>query len=155
MTGAQGVKGHSLALPQRDTTGSLAGLDVFAMIDKLAELRGRNILSAAEFDAKKTELLAAYSKHTEHTLSTRPSHRPALENATTVPPGPPGTHETPPSGGFFVFEILSFTMAVEPAHPHGKSNPENQFRIVQLAPSKMMQRIIVFSGKYHIAKSRM
>jgi len=37
---------------------NLAGLDVFAMIDKLAELRGRNILNAAEFDARKTELLA-------------------------------------------------------------------------------------------------
>ena len=46
------------ALPQRDATANLAGLDVFAMIDKLAELRSRNILSAAEFDAKKTELLA-------------------------------------------------------------------------------------------------
>jgi len=37
-------------------------------------------------------------------------------------------------------------MAAKPAaHPHGKSNPENQFHIVQLASSKMMQRAIAFS----------
>jgi len=42
------------------------------------------------------------------TLHTRPDHRSALENSTTVPPGPPGTQETPPAGGFFVFEILKF-----------------------------------------------
>lgn len=35
-----------------------AGSDIFAMIDKLAELRSRNILTEAEFDAKKAELLA-------------------------------------------------------------------------------------------------
>jgi len=35
-----------------------AGMDIFAMIDKLAELRSRNILTDAEFDAKKAELLA-------------------------------------------------------------------------------------------------
>ena len=46
------------AAPQRETIANTAELDVFAMIDKLAELRGRNILSEAEFDAKKTELLA-------------------------------------------------------------------------------------------------
>ena len=45
------------AVPQREITGNVAEMDVFAMIDKLAELRGRNILSEAEFDAKKTELL--------------------------------------------------------------------------------------------------
>jgi hypothetical protein len=44
--------------PQRDTTANAAQPDVFAMIDKLAELRDRNILSDAEFAAKKTELLA-------------------------------------------------------------------------------------------------
>lgn len=41
-----------------NTTGNTAGLDVFATIEKLAELRDRNILSDAEFEAKKTELLA-------------------------------------------------------------------------------------------------
>lgn len=35
-----------------------AGADIFAMIDKLAELRSRNILTEAEFNAKKAELLA-------------------------------------------------------------------------------------------------
>lgn len=35
-----------------------AGPDIFAMIEKLAELRSRNILTEAEFDAKKAELLA-------------------------------------------------------------------------------------------------
>lgn len=44
--------------PQRHTTGNVDPSDLFATIDKLAELRDRNILSAAEFDAKKTELLA-------------------------------------------------------------------------------------------------
>ncbi len=43
---------------QRETTSNTAELDIFATIDKLAELRGRNILSEAEFEAKKTELLA-------------------------------------------------------------------------------------------------
>lgn len=43
---------------QRETTSNAAELDIFATIDKLAELRGRNILSEAEFEAKKTELLA-------------------------------------------------------------------------------------------------
>jgi hypothetical protein len=37
---------------------SAAGADIFAMIDKLADLRSRNILTDAEFDAKKAELLA-------------------------------------------------------------------------------------------------
>jgi len=46
------------SLPQADATGNAAALDIFATIDKLAELRARNILSDAEFDAKKTELLA-------------------------------------------------------------------------------------------------
>jgi len=39
-------------------TANPAGMDIFAMIDKLAELRSRNILTDAEFDAKKAELLA-------------------------------------------------------------------------------------------------
>ena len=46
------------AAHQRPTTSNAAESDIFAMIDKLAELRGRNILSEAEFEAKKTELLA-------------------------------------------------------------------------------------------------
>lgn len=46
------------AIQQRVTTSNAAELDIFATIDKLAELRGRNILSEAEFEAKKTELLA-------------------------------------------------------------------------------------------------
>ena len=44
--------------PQGDATGNVTQIDIFAMIDKLADLRARNILSEAEFDAKKTELLA-------------------------------------------------------------------------------------------------
>lgn len=44
--------------PQQRETSNAAELDIFATIDKLAELRGRNILSEAEFEAKKTELLA-------------------------------------------------------------------------------------------------
>jgi hypothetical protein len=43
---------------QRETISNAAESDIFAMIDKLAELRGRNILSETEFEAKKTELLA-------------------------------------------------------------------------------------------------
>jgi len=39
-------------------TGNPAAMDIFAMIDKLADLRSRNILTDAEFDAKKAELLA-------------------------------------------------------------------------------------------------
>lgn len=38
--------------------GSVAEADIFATIDKLADLRSRNILSEAEFEAKKAELLA-------------------------------------------------------------------------------------------------
>lgn len=48
----------SSAALQRETTSNGAELDIFAMIDKLAELRDRNILSEAEFQSKKTELLA-------------------------------------------------------------------------------------------------
>jgi hypothetical protein len=48
----------SSAAPLRETTSNAAESDIFAMIDKLADLRGRNILSEAEFQAKKTELLA-------------------------------------------------------------------------------------------------
>lgn len=52
--------------PQRTDTGNTnanananpTGMDIFAMIDKLAELRSRNILTDAEFEAKKAELLA-------------------------------------------------------------------------------------------------
>jgi len=44
--------------PQRTDTGNPTGMDIFAMIDKLAELRSRNILTDAEFEAKKAELLA-------------------------------------------------------------------------------------------------
>jgi len=39
-------------------TGNPSAMDIFAMIDKLADLRSRNILTDAEFDAKKAELLA-------------------------------------------------------------------------------------------------
>jgi hypothetical protein len=46
------------SLPQAEATGNAPTLDIFATIDKLAELRARNILSDAEFEAKKTELLA-------------------------------------------------------------------------------------------------
>ncbi len=44
--------------PQRDAPGNATDSDIFATIDKLAELRSRNILTDAEFDAKKAELLA-------------------------------------------------------------------------------------------------
>jgi len=43
---------------QPANTANAAGMDIFAMIDRLAELRSRNILTEAEFNAKKTELLA-------------------------------------------------------------------------------------------------
>ncbi|WP_323143312.1 SHOCT domain-containing protein [Massilia phyllosphaerae] len=43
---------------QPASAGNAAGMDIFAMIDRLAELRSRNILTEAEFNAKKTELLA-------------------------------------------------------------------------------------------------
>jgi len=47
------------ARPTQPTdTGNPAAMDIFAMIDKLADLRSRNILTDAEFDAKKAELLA-------------------------------------------------------------------------------------------------
>ncbi|WP_020654853.1 SHOCT domain-containing protein [Massilia niastensis] len=45
------------AAPRAGTVDA-AELDVFATIDKLAELRSRNILTEAEFNVKKTELLA-------------------------------------------------------------------------------------------------
>jgi len=45
-------------MPQQAGTENTAGSDIFAMIDKLADLRSRNILTEAEFDAKKAELLA-------------------------------------------------------------------------------------------------
>jgi hypothetical protein len=44
--------------PQPVSTANVSGMDIFAMIDKLADLRSRNILTDAEFDAKKAELLA-------------------------------------------------------------------------------------------------
>jgi hypothetical protein len=44
--------------PQQADTANVSGMDIFAMIDKLADLRSRNILTDAEFDAKKAELLA-------------------------------------------------------------------------------------------------
>jgi hypothetical protein len=43
---------------QPSDTGNASAMDIFAMIDKLADLRSRNILTDAEFDAKKAELLA-------------------------------------------------------------------------------------------------
>jgi hypothetical protein len=43
---------------QRASTGNMSESDIFATIDKLADLRSRNILTDAEFEAKKTELLA-------------------------------------------------------------------------------------------------
>ena len=46
------------AMPQRGSTGNVADSDIFATIDKLAELRSRNILTEAEFETKKAELLA-------------------------------------------------------------------------------------------------
>jgi len=44
--------------PQQAGTEPAAGADIFAMIDKLADLRSRNILTEAEFETKKAELLA-------------------------------------------------------------------------------------------------
>ncbi|TQK03529.1 SHOCT domain-containing protein [Herbaspirillum sp. SJZ107] len=48
----------SAAAAQPANAVNAAGMDIFAMIDRLAELRSRNILTEAEFNAKKTELLA-------------------------------------------------------------------------------------------------
>ena len=39
-------------------TGAAGGADIFAMIEKLADLQGRGLLTPEEFAAKKTELLA-------------------------------------------------------------------------------------------------
>ena len=46
------------AAAEGQRAGNDGAPDIFAMIDKLADLRDRNIISTAEFDAKKTELLA-------------------------------------------------------------------------------------------------
>jgi hypothetical protein len=48
----------SSVTPQQAGIETAAGMDIFAAIDKLAELRSRNILTEAEFAAKKAELLA-------------------------------------------------------------------------------------------------
>ena len=48
----------SVAAGQPANPGMADGLDIFATIDKLAELRSRHILTDAEFEAKKAELLA-------------------------------------------------------------------------------------------------
>lgn len=55
---AQSSQAPSGMPPRQASTEPAAGSDIFAMIDKLAELRSRNILTEAEFDAKKAELLA-------------------------------------------------------------------------------------------------
>lgn len=52
------ASGPSGTVPQSARTTAADAQDIFATIDRLAELRSRNILSEAEFDAKKTELLA-------------------------------------------------------------------------------------------------
>ncbi|NML18322.1 SHOCT domain-containing protein [Azohydromonas caseinilytica] len=46
------------AVPPTATPGGPQGLDVFAAIDKLAELHARGVLTAEEFSAKKAELLS-------------------------------------------------------------------------------------------------
>lgn len=46
------------AMPQGGSTARVAEPDIFATIDKLAELRSRNILTETEFQTKKAELLA-------------------------------------------------------------------------------------------------
>jgi len=48
----------SAAIAQQAGAGNASGLDIFAAIDKLADLRSRDILTEAEFSAKKAELLA-------------------------------------------------------------------------------------------------
>lgn len=48
----------SSTAPQRSDSAIAAEADIFVMIDKLADLRSRAILSDEEFIAKKTELLA-------------------------------------------------------------------------------------------------
>jgi len=48
----------SSVTPQQAGAETAAGMDIFAAIDKLAELRSRNILTEEEFAAKKAELLA-------------------------------------------------------------------------------------------------
>ncbi|HEX8603323.1 MAG TPA: SHOCT domain-containing protein [Pseudoduganella sp.] len=55
---ASPASGPSGTVPQFAQTTAADAQDIFATIDRLAELRSRNILSEAEFDAKKTELLA-------------------------------------------------------------------------------------------------
>ena len=46
------------AAAQPSNPGMAGDLDIFATIDKLAELRSRNVLTDAEFETKKAELLA-------------------------------------------------------------------------------------------------
>jgi hypothetical protein len=46
-------------VPQAGAAGGLSqGLDVFAAIERLAELHARGVLTAEEFSAKKAELLS-------------------------------------------------------------------------------------------------
>jgi hypothetical protein len=49
---------QAAAAPQRASQGNMAESDIFATIDKLADLRSRDILTEAEFQTKKAELLA-------------------------------------------------------------------------------------------------
>lgn len=50
--------GPAAAAAQPSNPGMVGDMDIFATIDKLAELRSRNILTDAEFETKKAELLA-------------------------------------------------------------------------------------------------
>jgi hypothetical protein len=52
------VQAQAAATPQRASQGNMAESDIFATIDKLADLRSRDILTEAEFQTKKAELLA-------------------------------------------------------------------------------------------------
>jgi hypothetical protein len=55
---APSTPGPSVTASQSAGTANGAASDIFATIDKLADLRSRNILSEAEFEGKKAELLA-------------------------------------------------------------------------------------------------
>jgi len=55
---ASSAPAPATAAAQPANPGMVGDLDIFATIDKLAELRSRNILTDAEFETKKAELLA-------------------------------------------------------------------------------------------------
>ncbi len=52
------TQASAMSAPQATSPSNAAGGDVFALIERLAELRAKGVLSDDEFNAKKAELLA-------------------------------------------------------------------------------------------------